>query len=108
MEHNYLNYFPELKGMSDTRQYILLEEARYETFRQPGMNIKMIGCLIITLLVSALIALLPPLIVPMYSVRIISMLAGILGGIVLFRKLYAGLLYQGLQKVIKARLAGES
>jgi Flp pilus assembly protein TadB len=103
MEHNYLNYFPELKGMPPSKQMILLAEARYAAFRQPGMNLKMACIFIMTLLSACLVAVIPQFIWSEYYVRIIGMLVGILGGILLFRRLYAYLLRQGLQQVIEQR-----
>ncbi len=101
MEHNYLNYFPELKGMPPSKQMILLSQARYAAFRQPGMNLKMACFFIMTLLIACLVAVVPQFIWSEYYVRIIGMLVGISGGILLFRRLYASLLRQGLQQVIK-------
>lgn len=36
MEHNYLNYFPELKNMPVAQQYILLEQADTRSFVGPA------------------------------------------------------------------------
>lgn len=100
MEHNYLNYFPELKGMPPSKQIILLSEARYVAFRQPGMNLKMACIFIMTLVFACLVAVVPQFIWSEYFVRIAGMLVGIIGGILLFRRLYASLLRQGLQQVM--------
>lgn len=56
---------------------------------------------ILTLIVGCLIALLPQFIWPEYYLRIIGMLAGIGGGLLLFRRLYGAVLREGLQEVIR-------
>ncbi|WP_394224031.1 hypothetical protein [Alteromonas gracilis] len=99
----YINRFPEIATLSEVKQEAILEQARYVAFTQLGLS----GQGALFFLSSLITGLLFPLVT--FTVFHLSLIAntlaigaGCIVTVIMYQKLYASLLRQGLNKVLSA------
>lgn len=102
----FLDYFPELKGMPKQEQVATLESARYEAFVRQGLAGKSVFLMVSALVAAALIAFIPS-VLGVNSIILNSLFvgAGVFVALCLYKVFYARLLRHGLLRVLsKQRL----
>lgn len=100
-ETEFLNYFPELKGMPPKEQVAILESARYDAFVRQGLVGKSIFLMASALVLAALVAA-TPLVLGVDSIILNSLFigAGVFVALRTYKTFYARLLRRGLLRVL--------
>ena len=100
---SYINYFPEIAHLRSTEQESLLEQARYIAFTTLGLSGKSALFLVLSMLGGFAIFAVSFAVFD-YSLFINGMAAGVGGlfGVLLNRKLQAGLPQEGLKHALKS------
>lgn len=97
----YIGSFKEIASLPTEEQSILLEKARYEAFVTQGLASKSALYLVLCLLFGFTVGAIPSLVFGFHAIYSSLYLAvGIGITVLLYQRLYGGLLYVGLKQIL--------